>query len=118
MCNQSKILSNDEVVSNEQIDIDKLNKAKSILIKLQKELENYISLGHGPFLAAIYDENENLIAKCSNSVINDNCSNCHAEVNVIKEAEKNQKMRIIQQTIEYIIRLANISIWYYVVVMF
>ena len=36
----------------------------------------------------IYDENDNLIAKQANSVINEVCSHNHAEMNTIKAAEK------------------------------
>ena len=76
------------ILSNENIDDFKLKKAKEIIIQLQKELESCTKNGSGPFLAAIYDSNYNLIAKSANSVVNENCSNCHAEINVIKEAEK------------------------------
>ena len=55
---------------------------------MQHELPQYTFCGCGPFLASIYDENNNLIAKCANSVINENCSNNHAEMNTIKEAQK------------------------------
>ena len=59
-----------------------------IIKELQKQAEINIEKGYGPFLAAIYDENENLIAKASNSVIRDGCSNHHAEINTIRMAEK------------------------------
>jgi tRNA(Arg) A34 adenosine deaminase TadA len=39
-------------------------------------------------LAAIYDEKGNLIAKTANSVMAENCSHNHAEMNVIKETER------------------------------
>ena len=57
---------------------------KRIINKAKKNVQK----GYGPFLAAIYDEKGNLIAEASNSVLKDNCSNCHAEINVIHEAEK------------------------------
>ena len=75
-------------ISNEKIDLKKLQKAEQIINDLQTELKNYIAKGSGPFLAAIYDENNNLIAKKANSVINETCSHNHAEMNTIKEAEK------------------------------
>jgi tRNA(Arg) A34 adenosine deaminase TadA len=62
--------------------------AEEIIGQLQKELPNYITKGSGPFLAAIYDEKGNLIAKQANSVINETCSHNHAEMNAIKAAEK------------------------------
>ena len=44
--------------------------------------------GSGPFLAAIYDGKGKLIAKKANSVVSENCSNNHAEMNTIKAAEE------------------------------
>ena len=75
------------IISNEKIDKFKVEKANKILSNLQEELKSVIDNGSGPFLAAIYDENDNLIAKASNSVVKDKCSNRHAEMNTIKEAE-------------------------------
>lgn len=76
------------IVANEKIDTQKVKKATEIILQLQAEMKNYISKGSGPFLAAIYDEKGNLIAKTANSVVSEGCSNNHAEVNVIKAAEK------------------------------
>lgn len=59
-----------------------------IIKELQRQAEINIEKGYGPFLAAIYDEDENLIAQASNSVIRDNCSNHHAEINTIRMAEQ------------------------------
>ena len=59
-----------------------------IIKNLQTQAEINIEKGYGPFLAAIYDEDENLIAQASNSVIRDGCSNNHAEINTIRMAEK------------------------------
>ena len=55
---------------------------------IEQELKKYTNKGCGPFLAAIYDSKGNLIAKTANSVVNKSCSNNHAEMNVIKLAEK------------------------------
>lgn len=76
------------VTANEKINTEKLKKAEKIITELQQELRSYIAKGHGPFLAAIFDENDNLIAKQANSVILEQCSHNHAEMNTIKEAEK------------------------------
>lgn len=76
------------VISNEKIDYDKLNKAQKIIRQLQEELPRYIANGSGPFLAALYDADGNLITKEANSVINETCSHNHAEMNTIKAAEK------------------------------
>ena len=63
--------------------------AKKIILQLQKEMPSYIAKGSGPFLAAIFDEQGNLIAKEANSVVSEKCSHNHAEMNTIKAAEKN-----------------------------
>jgi len=76
------------IISNEEINITKVKKAEEIISGLQKELSKNIETGAGPFLAAIYDKNNNLIAKETNSVINENCSNNHAEINTIRKAEE------------------------------
>ena len=78
----------EKIVSNEEINKDKLNTAEKIIGKMQKEISDYCLRGYGPFLAAIYDSDGNLIAKEANSVIIDKSSGNHAEINVIKAAEK------------------------------
>ncbi|MBP3821612.1 nucleoside deaminase [bacterium] len=77
-----------QVISNEKINSIKLENARKIILDLQSQMQYYISKGHGPFLAAIYDEHFNLIAKAPNSVLRENCSNNHAEMNTIKLAEE------------------------------
>lgn len=76
------------VISNEKINETKLLKAQKIISDLQNELRDYIAKGHGPFLAAIFDENDNLVAKEANSVVLQQCSHNHAEMNAIRQAEK------------------------------
>lgn len=80
-----------KIIANEKIDVEKVKTAQKILLDLQKETAIQTEKGAGPFVAAIYDENGNLIVKTANSVVNDQCSNCHAEMNAIKEAEKKLK---------------------------
>ncbi len=76
------------VVANEKIDPNKLSLAQKIISGLQQELPRYIANGSGPFLAAIYDDKGNLIAKEANSVVSEVCSHNHAEMNTIRAAEK------------------------------
>ena len=76
------------VVANEEINPQKLAKAQEIIRRLQAELKTHIHNGSGPFLAAVYDEQGNLVAKTANSVVTEGCSNNHAEMNVIKATEK------------------------------
>ena len=77
-----------KVISNEKIDEAKVENASKIITGLQKDMQSYTSKGHGPFVAAIYDDKGNLVVKVANSVVNEHCSNNHAEMNAIKEAEK------------------------------
>lgn len=76
------------VIANEKINEKKLKKASEIILELQNQMPQYIKNGSGPFLAAIYDDKGNLIAQEANSVISENCSHNHAEMNTIKAAEK------------------------------
>ena len=77
-----------KVVSNEKIDNNKVKVASKIIKELQAEMSSYTDNGSGPFVAAIYDEKGNLVVKVANSVVNETCSNNHAEVNAIKLAEQ------------------------------
>ena len=65
-----------------------LGAQKKIITELYDKLPNYIAHGHGPFLAAIYDADGNQIACAANSVVSGNCSNNHAEMNAIRDAEE------------------------------
>lgn len=75
------------IIANEKIDDTKLARARDIISGLYSEQPEYIARGCGPFMAAIYDENGNLIAKAANSVMHDKCSHNHAEMNAIRMAE-------------------------------
>ncbi len=81
-------MTEENIVSNEPVDLKKLGKARQIIQELQQKLPDYINAGSGPFLAAVYDESGALIAETPNSVVSETCSNNHAETNVIKAAEK------------------------------
>ena len=76
------------IISNETIDILKVETASRIIRELQNDISNFVADGFGPFVAAIYDNQGKLIAKEANSVVRDCNSNCHAEMKVIKAAEK------------------------------
>ena len=80
-----------KVISNEKINDLKVQNASKIITGLQKDMSQYTSNGSGPFVAAIYDNNGNLIVKVANSVVNEHCSNNHAEMNAIKAAQKKLK---------------------------
>ena len=79
---------NYSVISNQKIDPVKVERATKIILELQTELKEAIQNGSGPFLAAIYDQKGNLIAKCANSVVSETCSHNHAEMNAIRKAEQ------------------------------
>lgn len=76
-----------KVISNERIDKSKVETATKIITGLQNDMYSFTSNGSGPFVAAIYDEKGNLVVKVANSVVNEHCSNNHAEMNAIKAAE-------------------------------
>ena len=59
-----------------------------IIKRIIKQAEINVEKGYGPFFAAIYDEKGFLISESSNSVLLDNCSNFHTEINAIKLAEQ------------------------------
>ena len=61
---------------------------REIIKRIINQAKENVEKGFGPFLAAIYDEDGNLISEASNSVLKEKCSNCHAEINAIKLAEK------------------------------
>ena len=81
-------VANAKVISNEKIDRAKVETASKIITELQKDMQSFTKNGSGPFVAAIYDSNGKLVVKVANSVVNENCSNNHAEMNAIKAAEK------------------------------
>ena len=81
-------IANAKVISNEEIDKNKVEVASKIIADLQKDMQTYTSQGAGPFVAAIYDDKGNEIVRVANSVVNENCSNNHAEMNAIKLAEQ------------------------------
>ena len=82
------IWSKNKILSNEKIDKTKLETARRIISSLQQEINSYTANGSGPFVAAIYDENGQELVKVANSVVQEQCSNNHAEMNAIKEAQK------------------------------
>lgn len=65
-----------------------MDNREKIIRRIIEEAQTNVDKGFGPFMAAIYDEEGNLISEASNSVINENCSNNHAEINAIKLAEQ------------------------------
>lgn len=77
-----------KIISNEQIDVVKVERACEIISGLQKDIKLFSSKGAGPFVAAIYDDKGNELVKTCNSVVEENCSHNHAEVNAIREIEK------------------------------
>lgn len=77
-----------KVISNEKIDNKKVETASKIITDLQNDMQSYTKNGSGPFVAAIYDAQGKLVVKVANSVVNENCSNNHAEMNAIKAAEQ------------------------------
>ncbi len=67
------------------------NKDILIIRELIQELDKSLKGDFGPFLAAIYDSEYNLVSKAFNSVVKDNSSLSHAEINAIKIAQNKLK---------------------------
>jgi len=63
----------------------------TIMLDIYKKTRLAYKKGKGPFYAEIYDGEGNLIASSSNSVTEDECSLCHAEINAIKLAHNKYK---------------------------
>ena len=57
---------------------------KERILYTHKRTSEVIKLGNGPFFAAVYDEDGNIVAEAGNSVVKDNCPVYHAEVNAIR----------------------------------
>ena len=76
------------IVANEPVDAVKVAKAEKIILGLQARLPAYTAKGAGPFVAAVYDRQGNLVAEAANSVVNGRCSHNHAEMNAIHLAEE------------------------------
>lgn len=89
LLSQSSVYS--KVISNEKYDENKVINASNIITELQNDMSKYTEQGSGPFVAAIYDDKGNLVVKVANSVVNENCSNNHAEMNAIKAAQEKLK---------------------------
>jgi len=84
-------LSKTNIKSNAPMTQVQYDRARKIILGLQREMPRKFKQGYGPFLAAIYDEDGKLIAKTQNSVIPGcDCTN-HAEMNAIRAAQKKLK---------------------------
>lgn len=81
----------DYIYGKTKLSDSEYEQARKIILDLQKENAKLIEEGYGPFLAAIYDKNGNLIAKMPNTVAKDQCCICHAEVNTIRKAHEKLK---------------------------
>ena len=76
------------IQSNTQMTQSQYKQAQKIIRELQKETPKQFNHNYGPFLAAIYDDKGNLIAKAQNSVIPSCDYTNHAEMNAIRLAQK------------------------------
>ena len=85
------IILHSSLSANAEITQQQYETARKIILGLQKETPKHFKHNYGPFMAAIYDANGNLIAKAQNSVIPGcDCTN-HAEMNAIRLAQKKLK---------------------------
>ncbi len=75
-----------ETVSTMTMTADEKLQAEKIIMELHNYNNEKMKEGYGPFVAAIYDKNGNLVAKTANTVVKDKCPLHHAEMNCIKAA--------------------------------
>ena len=74
------------IIYSMKIDERDIETIKNLIHELDESVK--LHKNYGPFLAGIYDTNYNLISKAYNTVIKDNCSIHHAEINAITKAQK------------------------------
>ena len=86
-----KDLKKMNIDANSSISKEELLKAQKIMLGVYEKTSDGVKRGKGPFYAEIYDKNGKLIAASSNSVVEDNCSIYHAEVNTLKKAHSYYK---------------------------
>lgn len=86
-----KDLKKMNIDANSSISKEELLKAQKIMLGVYEKTSDGVKQGKGPFYAEIYDKNWKLIAASSNSVVEDNCSIYHAEVNTLKKAHSYYK---------------------------
>ena len=79
------------ILANSSISLTELKVAQKRLCNIHSLTSEAIKNGKGPFYAEIYDDKGNLIAAAANSVVEDNCSTCHAEMNTLKLAHEKLK---------------------------
>lgn len=83
-------LKNLGIVANAPLSREEMKQAEEILKTVHQKTLNGIKEGKGPFYAEIYLDKK-LVAAASNSVVEDNCSLCHAEINVLNKAHREFK---------------------------
>lgn len=76
------------IEANSPIKKSELDRAQKIMLEVHQKTMEGIKNGKGPFYAEIYDENGNLVAAASNSVVEDKCSIYHAEINTLRKAHE------------------------------
>lgn len=86
-----KDLKKMNIDANSTISKEDFANAQKIMLRVYEKTTDGVKQGKGPFYAEIYDKEGNLIAASSNSVIEDNCSIYHAEVNALKKAHEYYK---------------------------
>lgn len=79
------------ISANSPISKSELQKAQKIMLQVHEKTAEGVKNGKGPFYAEIYDKDGNLIAASSNSVVEDNCSVYHAEINALRKAHEYYK---------------------------
>ena len=69
--------------------MSQVSEDERIILGLQDELLAQIRGGSdcGPFMAAVYDRDGNCLSRAVNTVVSENCSHSHAEMNALRLVE-------------------------------
>ena len=79
------------IQANSSISKSDYKKAQKIMKEIYEKTTKGVNNGKGPFYAEIYNEKGHLVASSSNSVVEDKCCLCHAEVNALRKAHAKYK---------------------------
>lgn len=81
-------LNNMGIVANAPLKKKDLDRAKNLIMHMNKRSIEEIEKGYGPFMAIISNQKGIIFSQVSNSVVKDKSSLAHAEIDAIRETQK------------------------------
>lgn len=81
-------LNNMGIVANSTLKKKDLDRAKNLIMHMNKRSIEEIEKGYGPFMAIISNQKGIIFSQVSNSVVKDKSSLAHAEIDAIRETQK------------------------------